>query len=145
MKQLESDIIIDAKPEQVWEKLADFDNYGNWNPFIKSLRGKMEPGEQLTVVIQPPGSSGMTFKPTVLVVQNNSEFRWIGKLGMKGIFDGEHYFKLEGIGDNRTKFTQGEKFNGILVAFMGGIFKKTQKGFELMNEALKRESEKNAD
>jgi hypothetical protein len=37
----------------------------------------------------------MTFKPTILTLESNKEFRWKGKLGITGIFDGEHYFILE--------------------------------------------------
>ena len=41
-----------------------------------------------------------------------------------------------------TKFTHGEKFRGILVYFAGRILDKTKGGFELMNESLKVECEK---
>ena len=141
MKQIETEIIINAKPEIVWEILTDFDNYGKWNPFIKSISGMKEEGEQLKVFIQPPEGKGMTFKPLVLNYQENSEFRWIGKLGIKGIFDGEHYFKLEEISPIQTKFIQGEKFTGILVVLMRNLVKNTKRGFEIMNKALKKEAE----
>lgn len=36
----------------------------------------------------------MTFKPKILIVEPNKEFRWKGKLGINGIFDGKHYFIL---------------------------------------------------
>jgi len=142
MKQIESEITINSKPEKVWEKLTDFKNFESWNPFITSISGKKEVGEQLNVFIQPPGGNGMTFKPIILAFKKNSEFRWIGKLGIKGIFDGEHYFILEETGDHQTKFIQGEKFSGILVPFMEGVLKNTKKGFALMNESIKKEAEK---
>lgn len=84
----------------------------------------------------------MTFKPEVLKVDVNKEFRWKGKLLLKGIFDGEHYFQLMDLGDGTTHFVHGESFIGLLVPLMGGALTKTKMGFELMNEALKRECEK---
>jgi len=142
MKQIETEIIIGVSPKKLWEVLTDFEGYSQWNPFIKSISGKKEVGDQLRVHIQPPDGKGMTFKPLVLSFTKEKEFRWIGKLGVKGIFDGEHYFKLIDKGDNQTKLIHGEKFSGILVSIMGKTLEKTKMGFELMNKSLKKECEK---
>lgn len=142
MKQIETKITIAAKPEKVWQVLTDFQNHPKWNPFVKSIEGEQKVGGKLKVSIQPPGGKGMTFKPVVLQFSPNREFRWQGKLGVKRIFDGEHYFLLKENGANQTTFIHGEKFSGILVAMMGNALNDTKKGFELMNKALKVECEK---
>jgi hypothetical protein len=41
-----------------------------------------------------------------------------------------------------TKFIHGEKFSGLLVPFVRKMLDKTQKGFQLMNESIKKECEK---
>jgi hypothetical protein len=41
-----------------------------------------------------------------------------------------------------TKFIHGEKFSGLLVPLVGKMLDKTQKGFQLMNESIKKECEK---
>ncbi len=82
----------------------------------------------------------MTFKPLILKYEKNKEFRWIGKLLFKGIFDGEHYFKIVGNSNGTTTFIHGEKFSGLLVSLFSKTLDKTKSGFELMNESLKRES-----
>jgi hypothetical protein len=84
----------------------------------------------------------MTFKPTILNLELNKEFRWKGKLGITGIFDGEHYFILEYLNKDKTKFIHGEKFSGLLVPLVGKMLDKTQKGFQLMNESIKNECER---
>lgn len=84
----------------------------------------------------------MRFKPTVLAVNLERELRWLGHLLIPGIFDGEHYFLLESIGQNRTRLTQGEKFSGLLVGFLGSALSATKAGFESMNTALKKEAER---
>lgn len=142
MKQIKTEIVIDSDISTVWNVLVDFENYPNWNPFIKSIHGEKSIGETLTVAIKPPDGNGMTFRPVILKYEPNKEFRWKGKLGITGIFDGEHFFILERINENQTKFIHGENFSGILVALMGGALDKTKKGFELMNQALKNECEK---
>ena len=142
MKNIQTDIIINADISTVWNVLMDFEKYQGWNPFIESIEGEQQVGKKLTVSIKPPGGKGMTFKPKVLIVNPNKEFRWKGKLGIKGIFDGEHYFILEPIDKEQTRFIQGEKFSGILVLLMSNMLEKTREGFQLMNEAIKKECEK---
>jgi hypothetical protein len=76
------------------------------------------------------------------VLHPERELRWLGHLLLPGVFDGEHYFLLEPIGDNGTRLTQGERFAGILVGLFGGTLTATGAGFRAMNAALKREAEK---
>lgn len=142
MRTLETEIIIDAPVETVWDILTDFPRYPEWNPFIKSIEGKPETGSKLKVVIQPPDSKPMTFRPTCLESDANRTFRWLGHLGFKGIFDGEHIFQLEKMDSNCTRFIHKESFNGILVPLLWKqLDSGTRKGFVRMNEELKERSE----
>jgi hypothetical protein len=138
MKKIEIQITINSPINQVWKALMQFDNYPLWNPFIQSISGNPEVGQQLAVSIHPPQKSPMKFTPIVLKHEINQEFRWLGKLGISGIFDGEHYFKLQALNNEQTVLTHGEIFTGLL---SGLIFKmakdSTLKGFDLMNQALK--------
>jgi hypothetical protein len=137
MRELTSSIEIDASPERVWSVLTDFASYGEWNPFIRSIEGEPVVGSRLQVRIAPPGGRAMTFKPTVTVVDPSLELRWLGRLLLPGLFDGEHRFRLEPLDGDRTRFVQSERFSGILVAFSGKGLAKTERGFDAMNEALK--------
>ena len=141
MKQIETEIRIKAPVSKVWQVLIDFKNHPSWNPFIQTISGDKKEGGKLTVVIRPPDGKRMTFRPKVLRFEPNKEFRWKGSLGVKGIFDGEHYFILDEISTNETRFVHGENFSGILTGMMGSAFEKTRKGFELMNKALKKKCE----
>jgi hypothetical protein len=143
MHLLETQIDIDAPVERVWSLLIDFPSYPRWNPFVRSIEGILEVGQSLKVFIQPQGASGMRFQPTVLAAQPNRELRWKGKLFLPGLFDGEHYFKLEVKPGGGLTFHQGENFSGVLVPlFRRSLDGPTKQGFVAMNEALKREAEK---
>lgn len=142
MHHLHTQIEIAAPVERVWSLLVDFPSHSRWNPFVRSIEGSLGVGQSLNVFIQPPGASGMRFRPTVLAVQPNRELRWKGKLLVPGLFDGEHYFKLEVKPASRLIFHQGEIFSGILVPlFRRSLDGATKQGFVAMNEALKREAE----
>ena len=142
MKNIQTEILINTDINKVWDVLMNFDSYPKWNPFITSISGEAKLGKRLTVSINPPGGKGMTFKPNILTLEANKEFRWKGKLGINGIFDGEHYFILESVDKDITKFIHGEKFSGLLVPFVRKMLDKTQKGFQLMNESIKNECER---
>lgn len=143
MKKIRTEIEINATAERVWQVLTDFTAFPDWNPFIQRAGGEIEVGEQLEVFLQPPDGRGITFKPRVVKAEPNREFRWRGRLWIPGLFDGEHAFIIEPLGEDRVRFEQGEAFGGILVpllAFMG-LFIKTERGFQEMNQALKAQAE----
>lgn len=143
MHRIETQIDINASAERVWSILMDFQSYARWNPFVRSIEGTAKVGGSLDVHIQPSGSNGMRFHPTVLTVDAKHEFRWKGKLMIRGIFDGEHYFILEPKSDIQLTFRQGEGFSGLLVpVFRRSLDGATKQGFTAMNEALKREAER---
>jgi hypothetical protein len=137
-KEIKTEILIHASPEKIWTILTKFEDYPNWNPFIKSITGDIKIGNKFRARIEPPNAKGMTFQPKVLVFEKNKEFRWIGHLLFPGLFDGEHRFELLDNGDGTTTFIQSEKFKGILVPlFQKMLDNNTLAGFHAMNQKLK--------
>jgi hypothetical protein len=57
------------------------------------LSGRLAPGERLTLTVRP-GMRTMTFRPTVLAVEEGTLIRRCGRLGMPGLFDGDHELRL---------------------------------------------------
>jgi hypothetical protein len=142
-KQLRTEIDIQASPDRVWEVLTDFAAYPDWNPFITQARGTARVGERLTNRMQPVGGRGVTFRPTVLQADPGRRLRWLGRLVAPGIFDGEHTFTIERLGDGGVRLVQEERFRGLLVPLMArSLDRRTLPGFELMNRALKRRAER---
>src|SRR5919199_2888663 len=131
MKRLHTEIEIHAPAERVWELLTDFAAYPQWNPFIRNISGRPVAGERLEVRLEPPGGRGMTFKPRVLDAESERELRWLGRLLVPGLFDGEHSFTIEALEDDRVRFAQREVFRSLLVPlFARSLDNNTQRGFE---------------
>ncbi len=143
MKQISSEIEINASPEQVWQILTNFSALPDWNPFIRTAEGNLRAGDRLKVYIKASKGMGMSFKPTILRAEPNRELRWIGRLLMPGLMDGEHSFIIEPLEGNHVRFVQSESFTGVLVPLMSamGVFKNALIGFDEMNQALKRQAE----
>jgi hypothetical protein len=140
-KTLVSEIHIDAPPRDVWDILSDLSSYQEWNPFITEAAGRVEPGDRLTLRMQPATGRAITLRPTVTAVRPGTQLRWLGRLVMPGLFDAEHTFLIEADGTG-SRLVQRETFRGILTPFLArSLDRGTLPAFGLMNEALKRRAE----
>lgn len=143
MRTIHTDVWIEAPAERVWAILADTARWPEWNPFILSLDGALAVGSGLTARIRPPGKSEMIFKPRVVKFEPGRKFRWLGTLGMRGLFDGEHGFRVTPEGGARCRFEHFESFTGLLVSPLLWLLEKpTRAGFVAMNEAIKARAER---
>jgi hypothetical protein len=141
VKQLDTDIEIDAAPARVWSVLSDLERYHEWNPFIVEAHGSVEEGARLRVRMAPPGGRAATLKPTVTAVESERVLEWWGHVGVRGVFDGRHRFELHP-SNGGTRLTQSETFTGLLVPiFARSLDAHTAAGFGLMNTALKARAE----
>lgn len=139
---IEQSVDIAAPAGSVWRVLSDTASYESWNPFIQSLSGRLEPGAKLTARICLPGRPPMVFRPRVLVATPDRELRWLGRMMLPGLFDGEHWFTISPRTPNTCRFTQGESFRGLLVpAFGRSLPEMAAEGFRAMNQALKQRAE----
>ncbi len=140
--EIATTVDIAATADRVWEVLTDFPACPAWNPFITRITGAPTVGAKLHTFLKPPGGRGMAFKPTLLAADAPRELRWLGRLLVPGLFDGEHRFRIEEIGPGRVRLHQSESFRGVLVPLLLRFLEKgTRQGFEAMNAALKARAE----
>ena len=141
-KDIRTEIEINASAEKVWRVLTDFESYPQWNPFVIKVLGQPKEGEQLKIEVQLPESRLLKFTPTVLKAEPNKELRWVGTTPL-GSFRGEHFYQIESLGENKVRFIHGEHFSGWMVSLIWAMVgKQTEKGYLIMNEAIKKEAEK---
>jgi hypothetical protein len=142
MRQIATQIEIDAPTHRVWPVLIDFPHYSEWNSFIRSIEGEPIVGNRIRVSIQPPGRRPIWFRPVLLKVEPEHELRWRGRLFLPGLFDGEHSFVLEPLSRDRTLLRQCERFSGVLVPLIwNSLEDPTRRGFEALNESLRQRTE----
>src|SRR5437879_11895479 len=138
MLELRTEIDVEAPAERVCAVLLDFERFPDWNPFIRSIRGQALVGSRLEVLLGASGTRPMRFRPTVKAVVPNRELRWLGRLGLPRLFDGEHIFQIEPLGPTRARFVQRERFRGIFVPLLArSLNRDARRGFEEMNRALR--------
>ena len=140
MKDIVTSVDVDAPAETVWDVLVDFEAYPEWNPRSR-ITGTPAEGERLVVAPGPEAEGMPTFKPRVRQA-DGTELRWLGHLYVRGLFDGEHRFVVEDLGEGRSRFVQSESFGGLLVRPIMRLYgEDTRAGFEAVNAALKARAE----
>ena len=139
--EIRTEVEIAAPAREVWRALTEFAEYQEWNPFITQISGELAEGQTLSVSLSLPEGRDFVIQPRLLRCQESEELRWRGHFLFPGLFDGEHFFRLEALGRDRTRFVQGENFTGLLVRFAGRTITRAARGFVYMNQALKRRVE----
>ena len=141
MKELRTEIEIQATPEKVWQVLTELDKYPEWNPFIYQAVGKARVGEKVDITVRS-GSKEMTLHCTVVRAEPNQELCWKYHVALPVLFNGEHSFIIEKIENDSVRFIDREIFKGLLVATQAkNIDTQSRQGFEAMDKALKARAE----
>jgi hypothetical protein len=137
MRNLETRFSVPQSPDQVWSVLIDYPSYARWNSFMREASGEVGVGKKLNITIHLSSGSKMSFKPKLFMVDKDRELRWKGRLIVKRLFDGEHYWVLSRNASGGTDIAHGENFTGLLV----GVIKpeKLKVEFERMNHDMAAE------
>lgn len=137
MKELRTEIEIQARPDEVWQVLTNLDKYPEWNPFIKRAIGNATVGEKVEITVRS-GAKEMVLHCIVARVEPNKELCWKYHVISPFLFRGEHSFIIDQVESNRVRFIDREIFNGLLVATQAkDIDTNSKQGFEAMDKALK--------
>jgi hypothetical protein len=138
--EVRHEIVIAAPLTQVWQAVIDFESYKNWNTQLSYLGGKVQLHEKLHLKLAVEGATPYEFKPTVSYYKEGELFAWIAITGIPRVFDGEHFFELKDAGNGTVLLINREEYRGVLSLIMQllPMMKLAPKGFEKMNEELKR-------
>lgn len=133
-------IVLPATPEESWQVLTDFAKYPQWNPYLTRVEGLLEPGETISFTLV----DGNFDKPIDLTarlvgVRAPEEIYWEGTLGIRGLHDTRHVFRLTPLGNGYTQLVHFEEFRGLLALLLPKREERmahTKRAFESMNTAL---------
>ncbi|MGW6055929.1 SRPBCC family protein [Streptomyces sp. NPDC055189] len=143
MRRISTDVQISAEPADVWAVLTDFARYPEWNPFIVAASGDLAPGAHLSLKLRQVSGRHLVITPKVVAAEPGALLRWRGKLWVRGVFDGEHTFRLTPR-EGGTHLEQSETFGGVLVPVLSTVVRQTVGRFNDLNEALKSRVEADA-
>ncbi len=140
--EIRTEIEIEASAAEVWSVLIDFARYPEWNPFIVRLQGERAEAAALDVELSLPESNReQRYRAQVVRAEEGRELCWESQLGLKALFCQRHFFRVEALGPEKTRFVHGEDFTGWLLKPLIGRVTEAARGLVYMNQALKRRVE----
>ena len=131
-----TEIIINAKPEQVWAVLNATANYPEWNPTMIKADGSFEEGNEIKYRFRETAEKEYDINSTVKTVKKNKLINQKG--GVWGVITFDHIYKLELVNEG-TRVTQHEEYRGVYVPFWSTETVKA--AYERSNLALKKRVE----
>lgn len=142
MPQIVHALDIDAPLDRVWRVLTDSDQYAEWNPLIKGIKGTLSRGSRVTCAFT---AEGKTFHVPVEITQcDGQKLVWVGppQRFLHRLARGEHYFELVALEGGRTRIFHGERFTGLAFEIPWSKLEPiVNPAYKLFNDALKKRVE----
>ena len=137
--EIREEVEINASTNKVWKVVIDFDNYKKWNSQLSYLGGEVKANGTLHLKLAAEGAAPYEFKPNISYFEEEKRFAWLAKTGMPRVFDGEHFFELKELGNNKTLVINREEYRGVLSMVFKQLpmMKNAPNGFKKMNTELK--------
>lgn len=140
---IQTEIEINATPDQVWAVLTDYAAYPEWNPTVPRISGDPRVGGRVRFRVRGRHVS-IPANAEYVVVDPGRELRWIGLAPpiARIPFHGVHYFLIEPLPNQRVRFVHGEDFGGALMFLLRSLLvSELTEPYHDMNRALKRRVE----
>jgi len=142
MREISSEIEIEASPEAVWNVLVDIGNWAEWNPIIADASGDLRIGAKLAIRMKGENNSeGPAYSPVLTAFQKPELIRWRAKMMAEFLFRNDKILELQRT-DKGTKLMHKELFKGLLVPV---FWSKMESGvpdmLDRMNQACKEKVE----
>lgn len=139
--EIRTETEIEAGVARVWAVLADFARYPDWNPFITSVRGALEPGAPLGVTLGLPSGQALRFAPTLSRLEPGAALGWALVKWHPRFLSLHHFFQLRPAGETRTRLTHGADLTGLFVKLAAPTLTQAARAAVAMNLALKERVE----
>lgn len=137
MVLIETQIVIHAPREKVWEALADFPRYHLWNPFCSKLETGGEVGDPVVMWVHlKPGKKPIIQKEILRDFAEGVKMDW----GLNwGVFlKAYRTQRLTSVSDEETLYYTSDQFQGWLTPVVMALYRKDiQRGFEQTAQGLK--------
>ncbi|MCH9843920.1 MAG: SRPBCC domain-containing protein [Alphaproteobacteria bacterium] len=143
MKEIRTEIDINASVAKVWEIISNLDDWATWNKMVTGASGKITQGATLSITMRGKSEGAEhSYAPTVIECDAPKYFRFRASMGNRLMMTNYKICQLEDNNNGGTKFTHIEQFSGLMVPF---IWKKMEQGvpmmLAMMNKNLKQQAE----
>ena len=134
---LQTSVEIEAKSEQVWQVLTDFDSWPDWNSTDPGFSGELKEGARVELTTAAPNGKTAQVKITLTSVEPNRQLSWESSVPL--LFKARHLYRIETHESGCTLYNEAS-FGGLLLPFIGKQLP-TEEMFNETNRRLKKRIE----
>lgn len=139
MREFTLTTTIAARPEEVWDVLADFERYPEWHPLVERLTATTHWSTQLKVVVRI--SRRVTLRGSLVEFDPPRRMHWDGRHAVWGLLLPK--YDLEITSDRGvTVVTQKLRIGGLLGRLAPGLFSSLPDALAESAHALKQRAER---
>jgi len=141
VEEIHTTTVIDTPAFAVWNIIADFPKYPDWNPFIIRLSGELKINSKLEMEMKLANEKVVHGEFVVVDAETEREIAWGGKNG-GNLLGVEHRLTIQPLAYNRVTFLQTLRFGGDIVSLVArNLHPLLATQLEGMNLALKQRAE----
>ena len=143
MREIRTEIEINAPITEVWDILMAFDTWPDWNPTVNHASGSATLGSKVSITMAgPEGKNGQKYSADITTFEAPRSFRWRAIMMAGFLMTNDRTFELIASGET-TKLVNAEHFSGLFVSlFWSKLESFVPDSLKSMNEALKATAEK---
>ncbi|EDX87467.1 Hsp90 ATPase activator family protein, putative [Synechococcus sp. PCC 7335] len=143
MNGWETEVVINAPREMVWDQVTNFEAYSEWNPFVRKAQAEFVVGKKIQFLEDLEQFGQHWLEATFLSIDPYNAFVWKGYFGASFLFSVRHTFTFEAISKEETYFSQSHKNFGLLIPYLAlrGIYCVSYQKYLDFNQALKERCE----
>ena len=136
---------IEARREEVWATLVDFERYGEWNPFTRAVHTTLEVGDPVELHVDMPGRSTSVRTEWVNLVEPGRTICWGMHMGHPALLCANRWQSLHDLPGGATRYETVDYFSGVLTPMVIALYgEPTRLGFASVAVALKQRVESRA-
>ena len=131
-KSVQTEVVIEASPEAVWQVLTDVEQYKEWNPVFEYKEGQLKQGNKVVYKVTEAENKTAVMSAKVIKLVPNKVLNQTG--GLPGVITFDHTYTLTKV-EQGTKVTIHEQYRGIYVNFWSEKLIASQ--YKILAQALK--------
>ncbi len=135
------EVVINAPADLVWSVLVDFENYGKWNDFCPSIKGKPEVGSPVDMQVDL-GNGLQQQVEYVTRVEPGHSITWSMENNPGDPIHADRTQRIFPIDEHSCRYTNIDEFSGEFVPQMMEMMGEAMElGFNRCAQALKQRAE----
>lgn len=113
-KSVQTEVVISASQEAVWQVLTDVEQYKDWNPVFEYKSGQLKQDNKIVYRVTEAENKSAVISAKVNQLVPNESLNQSG--GLWGVITFDHTYTLTKV-EEGTKVTIYEEYSGIYVNF----------------------------